>query len=80
MHATIPTYCLYGIEAVPADVTVGPGGVRVVERGSGRVLATRQACMLGGLAILGRRRSAPADLKKDARWSRDVFYPHAASE
>ena len=40
MHATIPTYCLFSIEAVPADVTVGPGGVRVVERGSGRVLAT----------------------------------------
>jgi hypothetical protein len=59
MHATIPTYALYGLGAIPADVTVGPGGVRVVERGSGRVLATQQACMLGGLAILGRRRSAP---------------------
>ena len=59
MHATIPTYALYGIEANPADVVVDPGGVRVVERGSGRVPPTQQACMLGGLAILGRRRSAP---------------------
>jgi hypothetical protein len=59
MHSTIPTYCLYGIEALPADVTMGPGDVRVVERGTGRVLATQQACMLGGPPILGRRRSAP---------------------
>jgi hypothetical protein len=59
MHATIPTYHLYGIEAIPTDVLVGTGCVRVVERGSGRVLATQQACMQAGLAILGRRRSAP---------------------
>jgi hypothetical protein len=59
MHATIPTYCLYGIEAIPADVIVEGDDVRVMERGSGRVVATPKACMLGGLAILGRRRSAP---------------------
>jgi magnesium chelatase family protein len=66
MHATIPTYTLYGIEAIPADVVARTDCVRVVERASGRVLATRQACMLGGPAILGRRELAPADLKKDA--------------
>jgi hypothetical protein len=59
MYATIPTYALYGLDAIPADVLVEPGGVRVVERGTGRVLATQQAYMQGGLAILGRRRSAP---------------------
>jgi hypothetical protein len=45
MHATIPTYCLFSIKALPADVVVGPNAVRVVERGSERVLATQQACM-----------------------------------
>src|SRR5262249_33076590 len=59
MHATIPTQALYGLDAIPADVVVGSDCVRAVERGSGRVLATQQACLLGGLAILGRRRSAP---------------------
>jgi hypothetical protein len=74
MHATIPTYCLFSIEAVPADVPVGPGGVRVVERGSGRVLATQQACMLGGLAILGRRRSAPEAMS--TRHLLHLIHPH----
>jgi hypothetical protein len=59
MHATIPTYCLYGIEVLHADVVVGSDCVRAVERESGRVLAMQQACMLVRLAILGRRRSAP---------------------
>jgi hypothetical protein len=59
----LPTYCLYGIEAIPADVIVEGDGVLVVEWGSGRVLTIRQACMLGGLAILGRRRSAPETMK-----------------
>jgi magnesium chelatase family protein len=66
MYATIPTYALYGLDAIPADVLVGPNDVRVVERGIGRDLATRQACMQAELSVLGRRRSAPADLKKDA--------------
>jgi hypothetical protein len=59
MHATVPTYYLYGIEAIPADVVVRPEDVLVVERGSGQVLVTQQARMQAGLAILGRRRSAP---------------------
>jgi hypothetical protein len=59
MHATVPTYCMYGIEAIPTDVVMGPGGVRVVERETGRVLAIQQARMLGGPSNLGRRRSAP---------------------
>ena len=59
MHATIPTYVLYGLDAIPADVIADTDCVRVVERGTGRVLATQQACMQVGLAILGRRRSAP---------------------
>jgi hypothetical protein len=33
MPKTIPTYALYGIETIPADVIVGPSGVRVVEWG-----------------------------------------------
>ena len=59
MHATIPTDYVHGIDTIPADVIVGRDDVRVVERGSGRVLATQQACMQSGLATLGRRRSAP---------------------
>jgi hypothetical protein len=59
MHATVPTDSLYGIEALPADVVVESGGVRVVEPGTGRVLAIQQACMLGEPSILGRRRAAP---------------------
>jgi len=31
MHATISTYCLYGLDAIPADVLVGPNDVQVVE-------------------------------------------------
>jgi hypothetical protein len=53
MHARIPAYALYGLDAFPADVTVGPDEVRVVEWGSGGVLATQQACMLGGSQSLG---------------------------
>jgi hypothetical protein len=34
MHATIPTYYLYSLDAIPADVIVGPGSIRVVERGA----------------------------------------------
>jgi hypothetical protein len=72
MHATIPTHCLYGIEALPADVIVGPGDVQVVERGTGRVLTTRQACMQAGLATLGRRRSAPETMSTRQF---PLFYP-----
>jgi hypothetical protein len=51
MHATIPTYHLHGIEAIPAHV-VGPNDVRVVERGSGRVLATdKHACKEGSQSL-----------------------------
>ena len=39
MGKTIPTYSLYGLEAIPADVIVQGDGVRVVERGTGRTLA-----------------------------------------
>ena len=30
MHATIPTYCLYGLDAIPADVIVQEDTVHVV--------------------------------------------------
>jgi hypothetical protein len=76
MHAKIPTYPLYGLDALPADVTVGPGGVRVVERVSGwTLLDVKQelgSCMQSGVQgcppnlgppNLGRRELAPADLK-----------------
>jgi hypothetical protein len=43
MHATIPSYYLYGIEAIPTEVIVEPGGVQVMERETGRVLATAPA-------------------------------------
>jgi hypothetical protein len=67
MHATIPTYALYGIEAIPADVVVEPGGVRVVERGTGRTLfgvkRESRSCTRSGVQgcapILGRRELAP---------------------
>jgi hypothetical protein len=54
-----PPNCLYGLDAVPVAVVVGRDGVRIVERDSGRFLATQQACMQAGLSVLGRRRSAP---------------------
>jgi hypothetical protein len=38
MCQTIPTYFVYGLDAIPADVTVQRDGVRVVERGTGRTL------------------------------------------
>jgi hypothetical protein len=38
MCKTIATYCLYGLDAIPADVIVEGDGVRVVERRSGRTL------------------------------------------
>jgi hypothetical protein len=45
MHATVPTYSLYGIEALPADVVVKSGGVRVVEPGpGGSWLSSKRAC------------------------------------
>jgi hypothetical protein len=63
MHATIPTYCMYGLDAILADVIVVEDDVRVVERGSDLVLAPQQACMLAGLAILGRRELAPVTMR-----------------
>ena len=38
MCKTIPTYYLYGLEAIPAEVIGQGDGVRVVERGIGRTL------------------------------------------
>jgi hypothetical protein len=67
MHATIPTYRLYGIEALPTNVIVGPRGVRVVKRGTGRPLVDVKheldSCMQADVQvctpILGRREPAP---------------------
>src|SRR5262249_2832991 len=66
-HVTIPTYRLYGIEAIPADVVVGANDVRDVEPGSGRALldvkrtpdSYMQAGVPGCPPILGRRELAP---------------------
>ena len=38
MLTMIPTYALYGLDAIAADVIVQGDGVRVVERGTGRTL------------------------------------------
>jgi hypothetical protein len=74
---TTPSYSLYGLEAIPADVIVEGDGVRVVERGSGRTIAdvkqepgrrTPAGVQSGGPNLV-RRESAPADLKKDVKGS-----------
>ena len=74
MCQTIPSYYLYGLDAIPADVIVQGDVVRVVERGTGRTLVDvkqesdtrKQAGVQSGGPSLVRRESAPADLKKDA--------------
>ena len=38
MCQTIPTYCLYGLDAIPAHVIVEGNRVRVADRGTGRTL------------------------------------------
>ena len=38
MIAPVPTYALYGLAAIPADVIVEGDTARVVERKSGRTL------------------------------------------
>jgi hypothetical protein len=38
MCQTIPTYSLYGLDAISADVIMQGDRVRVVERGTGRTL------------------------------------------
>jgi hypothetical protein len=43
MSTGLSTYSLYGIEAILTDQVVEPGGVRVVEAGTGRVLVTQPA-------------------------------------
>jgi hypothetical protein len=42
MCQTIPTYYLYGLDAIAADVIVQRDGVRVVERRTGRTLVERR--------------------------------------
>jgi hypothetical protein len=68
MSKTIPTYSLYGLEAIPADVIVAGDGVRVVERGTRRTLVdikrgpgrrTLASVQLDGPTLV-RRESAPA--------------------
>jgi hypothetical protein len=67
MCQTIPTYYLYGLDAISADVIVQGYRVRVVERGTGRTLAdvkqeldrrTPVVVQSGG-PTLGWRESAP---------------------
>ena len=68
MCKTIPTYYLYGLDAIPADVIVQGDGGRVVERGSGRTLVEvrresdtrKQAGVQSDGPNLVRRESAPA--------------------
>jgi magnesium chelatase family protein len=74
MCKTIPTYYVYGLHAIPADVIVRRDGVRVVERGTGRTLVyvkqepvgCAPAGVQSGGPTLVRRKLAPADLEKDA--------------
>jgi hypothetical protein len=67
MCQTIATYYVYGLDAIPADVTVQRDGVRVVERRTGRTLVDVKqepssgtpACVQSGGSTLVRRESAP---------------------
>lgn len=67
MQATIPTYSLYGMDAVPADVTVGGNSVVVIERHTRRSLrevrwgpdSCRLASVQSDGSTLVRRDSAP---------------------
>ena len=75
MCKTIPTFYLYGLDAIPADVIVQGDVVRVVERGTGRTLVDvkqesdtrKQAGVQSGGPSPVRRKPAPADLKKGRR-------------
>jgi hypothetical protein len=67
MCQTIPTYYLYGLDAIAADVIVQGDGVRVVEPGTGRTLVdvkqepgrrTPAGVQSGGPTLV-RRESAP---------------------
>jgi hypothetical protein len=67
MCQTIPTYYVYGLDAIPADVIVQGDGVRVVERGTRRTLVdvkqergrrTPAGAQPGGPTLV-RRESAP---------------------
>jgi hypothetical protein len=67
MCQTIATYYVYGLDAIPADVTVQRDGVRVVERKSGQTLrevkqepnSSAPAGVQPGGPNLVRRESAP---------------------
>jgi hypothetical protein len=72
MTQTIPSYYVYGLDAIASDVIVQGDGVRVVERKSGRTLCEvkqgsetrKQAGVQPVCPTLVRRELAPADLKK----------------
>jgi hypothetical protein len=74
MCKTIPTFYLYGLDAIPAHVIVEGDRVRVAERGTGRTLvevkrepdSSTPAGWPSWLPVLVRIESAPTDLKKDA--------------
>jgi hypothetical protein len=67
MCQTIPTYYLYGLDAIPAHVIVEGDRVRVAERGTGRTLVEVKqepvgcvpASVQSGGPNLVRRESAP---------------------
>ena len=67
MCKTIPTYYLYGLDAIAADVIVQGDGVRAVERKSGRTVcevkqepsSSTPAGVQSGGPTLVRRESAP---------------------
>ena len=71
MFKTIPTYYLYGLDAIPADAIVQRDGVRVVGRKSGRTLVdvkreANSSTPVGWpslLPTLVRRESAPETMK-----------------
>jgi hypothetical protein len=67
MCKAIPTYYVYGLDAISADVIVEGDGVRAVERGSGRTLVDvkqesdtrKQAGVQSGGPTLVQRELAP---------------------
>ncbi|MDG3005838.1 hypothetical protein [Paludisphaera mucosa] len=61
MAASISSYALVGLDAVPVEVLIHADLVRVICRETGEVLAARTR-----EPASSQQRSAPADLKKDA--------------